>query len=300
MANLFLPQGLLQHVIEFLDPRSLFNIAFLGKETQDCLTHDMVVKSALYHGGYPKKTISSLVDLARTGAIHPPSPARCLRLVNGIRCESCLTNVSNHIREGYGLFICWHCCTKRRMSKAVIKDGPVFDKDKEIITAILDHPSVSNKTYAWRNVRGGGDVIEEETIRANNLGLAYTWGFGRLNDHDELWGTVFQVQDKRNYMWKRPRNDRLGERVGTVVTYEDVSKIITHLKCSPGSTSTTKEITRLIDGYLKDVLNAPDQKLYVKLVESFENSIQGARSHLKDIEWKKKTLSAKWKAKKLV
>ena len=68
------------NVMEFLPPRSLYNIALTSWSLREMVTTRMVVQSALIHGGHPKKTMEELAKLMKKHSIHPPSPLRLLRL----------------------------------------------------------------------------------------------------------------------------------------------------------------------------------------------------------------------------
>lgn len=301
MNQLFLPREVIEQVMEFLDPRSLFNLAFLSKETQGCLSHSMVIKCALFHGGYAKKNMESVVELVKSGSIHPPSPQRCLRLCNGSRCESCL-NKTNVIRPGYGMFFCWHCCTKRQMSKAFVKNCDIFNRNQREINSILDHPRVKTKRYAWRSITGGHDAVRRELRRARKMGIKARWSSD--------WYTFerqFEVNDMRNYLWKRARTDNLGEKVGTIVTFEEVSKILKYMKAQiralkPKGIGPSSEMDKeLISEYLQETLYAAptDCKWYSDIIHVYDENIEDATLHIQDMKWTKETKSNNWKAKKL-
>jgi len=105
-------------VMEFLAPKELYNLAFSSNLLLEKLTTRMVVRSAMISGGHARTTMNELYPLMKAGSIHSPSPARLLRLVNGKKCEACHREKVNHVRPGYGVFICWDCTTKR-FTKAV-------------------------------------------------------------------------------------------------------------------------------------------------------------------------------------
>ena len=90
-----IPVDAMVNVMEFLPPRSLYNIALTCKPLREMVTVKMVVQSALIHGGNPKKTMEELYALMRAHSMHIPSPLRLLRLVNSKTCEFCLTSGTN-------------------------------------------------------------------------------------------------------------------------------------------------------------------------------------------------------------
>ena len=100
-------------VMEFLAPKELYRLAFTSKSLLQRVTTRMVVRSAMMSGGNAAKTINELHPLMKAGSISLPSPARLLRLVNGKTCEQacCMAKV-NHVRPGYGVFLCWECTTQ--------------------------------------------------------------------------------------------------------------------------------------------------------------------------------------------
>jgi hypothetical protein len=101
-------------VMEFICPRSLFNVALTCKSLLARVTTTMVVRSALIHGNNTKKTFEELYKLMKNHSIHPPSPLRLLRLANGRKCEFCLENSvwSLYQDMNIGAFSCWNCLTK--------------------------------------------------------------------------------------------------------------------------------------------------------------------------------------------
>lgn len=109
-------------VMEFICPRSLFNVALTCKSLLARVTTTMVVRSALIHGNNTKKTFEELYKLMKNHSIHPPSPLRLLRLANGRKCEFCLENSvwSLYQDMNIGAFSCWNCLTKGedRLTKA--------------------------------------------------------------------------------------------------------------------------------------------------------------------------------------
>eukprot|EP00984_Skeletonema_dohrnii_P027373 scaffold16905_cov117-Skeletonema_dohrnii-CCMP3373.AAC.2 len=69
-----IPVDAMVNVMEFLPPRSLYNIALTCKSLREMVTTKMVVQSALIHGGNPSKSMAELHSLMRNHSIHVPSP----------------------------------------------------------------------------------------------------------------------------------------------------------------------------------------------------------------------------------
>jgi len=91
-----IPLDAMVNVMEFLPPRSLYNIALTCKSLREMVTTKMVVQSALIHGGHAKKTMEELYKLMKNQSIYPPSPLRLLRLANGKTCEFCVKKSVTH------------------------------------------------------------------------------------------------------------------------------------------------------------------------------------------------------------
>ena len=108
-----LPAAVLGHILCYLPPREMHSTAFLNKDLMASATVDIVQHSAMMSGGRPRQTIDVLLKLVDAKSIHPPSALRLLCLVNGIRCELCTVSLVNHVRKGFGIFVCWHCLTKQ-------------------------------------------------------------------------------------------------------------------------------------------------------------------------------------------
>ncbi len=102
------------NVMEFLPPRSLYNVALTCKSLREMVTTKMVVQSALIHGGNAKKTMEELYKLMKNHSIHVPSPLRLLQLTNGKRCEFCNSKSVLSLYNGLniGAFSCWDCVAK--------------------------------------------------------------------------------------------------------------------------------------------------------------------------------------------
>jgi len=165
------------NVMEFLPPRSLYNIALTCKSLREMVTTKMVVHSALIHGGNAKKTMEELYNMMKNRSIHVPSPLRLLRLANGKRCEFCVNKSVNSLYNGLniGAFSCWECLTKGddpltkawKTSWARYWRNPVYQK-------ILNHPRV-----AFRDKSKG----------------KFLWIQDRMDAHGEKFGPIVCWED---------------------------------------------------------------------------------------------------------
>ena len=135
-------------VMEFLCPRSLFNVALTCKSLLARVTTTMVVRSALIHGDNAKKTFEELYKLMKNHSIHPPSPLRLLRLANGRKCEFCQEKsvLSLYQDMNIGAFSCWNCLTKGEdpLTKAFKSSWSRCWKNP-IYHCILNHPRLASR-----------------------------------------------------------------------------------------------------------------------------------------------------------
>ena len=134
----------LSSVMAFLAPRELLRLSLTCKTMRDTVTTSTVVKSAMIHGGHPRRNIEELYPLMKDGSIFAPSPQRLLRLVNGKYCEVCKNSKVNHVRPGYGVFFCWDCLSGRYTRKwktewARYRKNPAYER-------ALYHDRVAPKT----------------------------------------------------------------------------------------------------------------------------------------------------------
>ncbi len=134
------------NVMEFLPPRSLYNVALTCKSLREMVTTKMVVQCALIHGGHAKKTMEEMYKMMSKHSIHVPSPLRLLQLANGKRCEFCNNKSVLSLYSGLniGAFSCWDCLAKG--------DDPVTSAWKTswsrywrnpVYRAIFNHPRVT-------------------------------------------------------------------------------------------------------------------------------------------------------------
>ena len=105
-SSVDLNEDALSLVMEFLAPKELYRMSLTCKALRACVTTKMVVRSAIMQGGNVKTSVKELYDLLKKNAIHAPSALRLLRLVNGKCCEVCHSRRVNHVKSGFGVFIC--------------------------------------------------------------------------------------------------------------------------------------------------------------------------------------------------
>jgi len=279
-----IPVDAMVNVMEFLPPRSLYNIALTCKSLREMVTTKMVVQSALIHGGNPSKSMAELHSLMRNHSIHVPSPLRLLRLANGKRCEFCLTSGTNHVRPGLGVFACWNCVVSGKQGRW-------------------------NRGYSSRNSGSSSIKLTKawktSWVRYRKYPIYHTiLSYSRVASNEH--GT-------NHYFWSEHRCDASGERVGPLVTWGDVDDLkgyYDQLKtaaaakeaAAPNSTvdsATASNVAAADNGndneeeeeeeaapslsngewieyYLTKNLNAPPKENYAEFNETFTNTVQMA------------------------
>lgn len=108
--DVHVPIDALGIVMQFLAPRELYRIAFTCKDMLKFITVKLVVRSALLHGGTPRKTVEALYPLMLNRSIHPVSALRMLQLCNCRRCEYCKRSPMRSIQPNYGVALCFKAC----------------------------------------------------------------------------------------------------------------------------------------------------------------------------------------------
>ena len=309
MSGATIPFDLLGIVMSFLSPRELFNLVFLSPFLMQRLTTDIVVRAALFKGGRAKKSFEELYRLIVRRAIHPPSPIRLLRIACATKCEVCLNTVVyrfnnkvKFVRKGFGIHCCWRCVTKRRKSKAFRKDSVEYTNHPRVYNAILDCVRTSSKQYGWREAVTG--LWAYERARSSRLDLNRR----RLTRFDENTQTnrmVVEIRDLLNYMWRTPICDRTGEKIGPLVTYDDVGNmsqhLIEHLQRNDIDESNAGAMAEFVESYIIDTIGSPSNadERYTSFMKAYESAIVHAESHLEHVLWKKITGSANWRIEKL-
>lgn len=320
MSQAIIPFDLIEIIMSFLAPRELFKLVFLSPFLMSRVTTEMVVRAALFRGGRAKKSFEELYRLIVQRAIHPPSPLRLLRIACATKCEVCLNTVVyrfnnkvNFVRKGFAINSCWRCTTKRRKSKAFRKDTVKYNNNRKVYDAIIDHERTSAKQYAWRKVLS--EMRRYEYSRALRLDLnRRTVPLRPHPDDQNIMYSSFQVRDLLNYMWKTPLFDRTGERIGPVVTYDDVDNMASHLaqtlphiddsdyygdKAMRDSYDNLMEAA--IGSYIENVLQgqSADDQRYSDFITAYESAIIPAKAHLENLKWKRVTSSINWRMEKI-
>eukprot|EP00978_Attheya_sp_CCMP212_P024175 scaffold75561_cov55-Attheya_sp.AAC.8 len=140
-------------VMEFLPPRDLFHTTFTCKALRDKVTTQVVVRSALIHGGHTKQICTTLDKLMSDKAIHVPSPLRLLRLINGKRCEICVAKKVNLVRPSLGVFACKDCMDNGDLTKVWDTTWDRYQQNKDAHDAIFNHPRLStNRNWTKHNM----------------------------------------------------------------------------------------------------------------------------------------------------
>ena len=235
--------------MSYLNPLELFKFAFLSSKIESYLTIEMVIRSAMLAGGNAKKSIEELLPLILDGSVFPPSASRLLRLINGTVCELCKVNKVNHVRSGFGLFYCWDCVTKHRMTQMFKKSGSRYLTQKQAWDAVFDHTRVAKKSYSWRSVTGEAQVeLEIQRARAHNIRRRW-----RPVEDDVF--NVFQVNDLKQCVWSFPTADAFGERTGPIVTMPSMHDIVRQMRNDDFGNEETLMAT--VDEYIDKVLKGP-------------------------------------------
>ena len=111
------------------------------------------------------------------------------------------------------------------------------------------------------------------------------------------------------YMWRRPQEDRLGERVGVLVTYNDIYDLA-HTMLD-GKTTVTDNHTdgamfnpeheKIIDAHIVNVIGAPpsDDPSYNKISEARKSYLPRANYLWRLQQRRQNTATCNWRAKKL-
>jgi hypothetical protein len=83
-----LPGLAIETIFSFLDNApDVYNLSKCAKFIKDCLTPEIVVRSAVFGGEKTREVVDDIIDCMQDKAIHVPSTLRLLRLVNGTKCE---------------------------------------------------------------------------------------------------------------------------------------------------------------------------------------------------------------------
>ena len=308
VLGMSLSDDILAHIMSFLDKHTLLSFASCTKSLGSYVTKSMVVKAAMSAGGNAKISINEICRLEENASIYPPSPMRLLRLVNGKRCEICLQHSVSHVRVDFGNFVCWQCIVFGGVTRRFNKSDRVFSAVSNVWESILNHDRVANKAYEWRRVYGSTAKIHFERSRAIALGrpVRFVREFQTQNGE---WSNVLQIWDNRVYMWRRPQEDRLGERVGVLVTYNDIYDLAHTMldsKTAVADSYTASSMfnpnhEKIINAHIVDVIGAPpsDDPRYNKISEARKLYLPRANYLWRLQQRRQSTATCNWRAKKL-
>ena len=120
-----LPPEVLEQVMLFLsNPRTVLTLSMTSKSLRDAITPEIVIRSAIFHGGFSKERITNTIKAVEKYSIHMPSTFRLLRLATARSCErtgvqKCLQydmttsrsrSLVNHSETSkHGMHICFDC-----------------------------------------------------------------------------------------------------------------------------------------------------------------------------------------------
>ncbi|KAL7426484.1 hypothetical protein ACHAXM_000498 [Skeletonema potamos] len=186
-----IPLDAMVNVMEFLPPRSLYNIALTCKSLREMVTTKMVVQSALIHGGHAKKTMEELYKLMKNQSIYPPT--------NGKTCEFCLQSGTNHVRPGLGVFACWDCVSSGRQGR--------WNSWSSSRSGSNCNSSSGKLTKAWKT---SWSRYTRKPIYRTILSHSRVASNGYGTNH---------------YFWSEHRSGMTGEKVGPIVTWGDVDDL---------------------------------------------------------------------------
>ncbi len=196
-----IPLDAMVNVMEFLPPRSLYNIALTCKSLREMVTTKMVVQSALIHGGHAKKTMEELYNLMKMHSIHPPSPLRLLRLANGKRCEFCLQSGTNHVRPGLGVFACWDCVSSGKQGRWNAWSSSGSRSGLKLTKAWKTSWSRYTRKPIYRT------ILSHSRVASNGYGTNhYFWNFSMCS-FERLWILLqfsWQCPFRRNFIQRMP------------------------------------------------------------------------------------------------
>ena len=296
-----LPAAVLGHILCYLPPREMHSTAFLNKDMMASATVDIVQHSAMMSGGRPRQTIDVLLKLMDAKSIHPPSALRLLCLVNGIRCELCTVSLVNHVRKGFGIFVCWHCLTKQETTQRVVKSSFRGEGHWDVAAGLISHNRLAVHPFDFHPVRGNGDVVRAELLYARHNHVPYKFRYEVTPNGGN--SRVLQVWGGRLFMWRSPFVDRRGEKAGPVFTFLDFQIIMQDiLQHSLTEQAPAHNFAKSIaDQYIEDAVGATnaDEEQYKGFVRMYKNTLWPAERRSSYRQWKRMNGSAKWRINKL-
>lgn len=290
-----LPLVMIQTIMEYLAPADLLKFCFLSKEMQSFVSIAAVVRSALLSGGNAKKTVDELFSLIQNKSIYPPSPLRLLRLVNGKVCEFCGKNKCQAVRKAYGVYACWHCTTKRRMSKAFRKGGPIYDDNKEVCDAIFDSKRVTKKMYWWREVTDHIDILRG-IKRARKYRIESRLET-RFDPETQQLRNTLHIRDFKNYLWRKPTFAINEEMIGPIITYSHIDGMIGTVNAFIADLGITA--VHAVELYFVGTQPAHYEDMYQEFIDAYKSHLKVSEERHRYRKWKKVTSSCDWKTERM-
>ena len=269
-----LPTEIIHHIMDFADPNTLLNMASSSKCMMDNVCYSKVVSSALLSSSSAaKETVKRIHNLIHSESIHVPSVQRLLRLVCGKRCEFCCLKPVNAVNEYFGVFICEDCCDSERPKyfKVLQKSGYRYHSNKEIIDYLLDDKWVIAHKSGYRDVPEGQAI--QEHMRAVSLDIPLRW-----RSPSEL-----QVQDLQNLVWNTNVKDRFGEKIGPILSSEDLAQMTTIL-----GSAHRDDWNELFAVYFYSTAKAVsiDHSGRMEIFQTFNALIDKSQRHDNRLQWK--------------
>jgi len=161
-----LNDDILELIYCFLDnPKDVYNLSICNKKLSSILTYKHVIRSSVFAGGYPRKSMRAIIDAVTSETIFVPSLPRMLRLVRGRTCErgaNCWgynmttgkAETTAKVRDGIGLFLCQQCISNE------LNRPPPLPQD---ILSFVAHTG-RTKRNAGRNDESIGRLVRDVLI----------------------------------------------------------------------------------------------------------------------------------------
>ena len=161
-----LVDDVLSIVLGMLHPREMLRLASCSKFLMGMLTRKLVMHNAILSGGHAMVSMKHMMRLMTEGKIHLPSPARLLRIANGLRCElpGC-ENVVHTVRPHFGLFVCWSCFRKGNVTGQVSTASQRWNECLPLQT-IVTHDKTAHYAYMRKYFIWARPFITSDAERA--------------------------------------------------------------------------------------------------------------------------------------
>lgn len=139
----------------FLNPRELYNFVYSSKVLCENLAVLTVVDVGMHNGNSRvRRTLELLYEQTCFGKIYPPTAMRLLRLINLKRCEVCCSNTIHHVRDTWGLALCWPC-VQSLVTSVEIKP-PQYRQNLLEYDDMIRHPRVLARYAGTKSKNGYG------------------------------------------------------------------------------------------------------------------------------------------------